>query len=80
MRTRKPVHTAFGKAKRANKERLAALVRRELGVVIDPASLFDVHIKRIHEYKRQLLNLLHVVSRYQAIVADPSTQTGCPAP
>jgi glycogen phosphorylase len=68
---KKTVHAAFGKAKRANKERLAALVRRELGVVIDPASLFDVHIKRIHEYKRQLLNLLHVVSRYQAIVDDP---------
>jgi glycogen phosphorylase len=41
--------------------------------VIDPSSLFDVHIKRIHEYKRQLLNLLHVVSRYQAIVADPQS-------
>jgi glycogen phosphorylase len=68
---KKALHAAFGKAKRANKERLAALVRRELGVIIDPASLFDVHIKRIHEYKRQLLNLLHVVSRYQAIVDDP---------
>ncbi|MGA0612392.1 glycogen/starch/alpha-glucan phosphorylase [Caldimonas sp. KR1-144] len=59
-------------AKRANKERLAALVRRELGVSIDPASLFDVQVKRIHEYKRQLLNLLHVVARYQAIVAEPN--------
>jgi starch phosphorylase len=68
---KKGVHTAFAKAKRVNKQRLAALVRRELGVVIDPASLFDVHIKRIHEYKRQLLNLLHVVARYQAIVAHP---------
>jgi starch phosphorylase len=67
----KTVQAAFIKAKRANKERLAALVRRELGIVIDPASLFDVHIKRIHEYKRQLLNLLHVVSRYQAIVDHP---------
>jgi starch phosphorylase len=68
---KKGVQASFAKAKHANKVRLAALVRRELGVVIDPASLFDVHIKRIHEYKRQLLNLLHVVSRYQAIVADP---------
>jgi starch phosphorylase len=67
----KTVQAAFIKAKRANKERLAALVRRELGIVIDPASLFDVHIKRIHEYKRQVLNLLHVVSRYQAIVDHP---------
>jgi starch phosphorylase len=68
---KKTVQNAFMKAKRANKERLAALVRRELGVVIDPASLFDVHIKRIHEYKRQLLNLLQVIARYQAIVAHP---------
>jgi starch phosphorylase len=64
--------TAFLKVKHQNKIRLAALVRRELGIVIDPASLFDVHIKRIHEYKRQLLNLLHVVARYQALVADPT--------
>jgi len=67
----KTVQSAFLKTKRANKERLAALVRRELGIAIDPGSLFDVHIKRIHEYKRQLLNLLHVVARYQAIVAEP---------
>ncbi len=63
--------TAFMAVKRHNKERLAALVRRELGVVVDPASLFDVQVKRIHEYKRQLLNLLQVVARYQAIVANP---------
>jgi starch phosphorylase len=68
----KTLGAAFLEVKRDNKARLAALVRRELGVVIDPASLFDVHIKRIHEYKRQLLNLLHVVARYQAIVADPA--------
>ena len=61
----------FLAAKRQNKERLAALIRRELGVVVDPSSLFDVQIKRIHEYKRQLLNVLHVVARYQAIIADP---------
>jgi len=57
--------------KRANKERLAALIRRELGVAVNPDSLFDVQIKRIHEYKRQLLNILHVIARYQAIVANP---------
>jgi starch phosphorylase len=61
----------FMAAKRQNKERLAALIRRELGIVVDPSSLFDVQIKRIHEYKRQLLNVLHVVARYQAIIADP---------
>ena len=62
---------ALQQAKRDNKLRLAALVRRELGLSIDPDSLFDVQVKRIHEYKRQLLNLLHVVARYQAIVANP---------
>ena len=67
----KTLGAAFLEVKRDNKFQLAALVRRELGVVIDPTSLFDVHIKRIHEYKRQLLNLLHVVTRYQAILADP---------
>jgi starch phosphorylase len=39
--------------------------------VVDPHSLFDVQVKRIHEYKRQLLNVLHVVARYQAMLADP---------
>ncbi|MDH0867301.1 glycogen/starch/alpha-glucan phosphorylase [Mitsuaria sp. GD03876] len=57
--------------KRGNKQRLAARIERELGVTVNVDSLFDVQIKRIHEYKRQLLNLLHVVARYQAIVADP---------
>ena len=61
----------FLQCKLANKQRLADLIRRELGIAIDPTSLFDVQIKRIHEYKRQLLNVLHVVARYQAIVANP---------
>jgi glycogen phosphorylase len=72
----KTAQAAFMKTKRANKERLAALVRRELGVVVDAGSLFDVHIKRIHEYKRQLLNLLHVVARWQAIVEHPHGHHG----
>lgn len=57
--------------KRANKERLAAVIRREVGIAVNVDSLFDVQIKRIHEYKRQLLNVLHVIARYQAIVANP---------
>ena len=61
----------FMAVKQANKQRLAALIRRELGLVVNTDSLFDVQIKRIHEYKRQLLNILHVIARYQAIVADP---------
>ncbi len=62
--------------KQANKQRLAALIRHELGIEVDPASLFDVQIKRIHEYKRQLLNLLHVVARYQAMLAQPDGPDG----
>jgi starch phosphorylase len=62
---------AFSSIKRANKVRLAQYIARAAGIRVDPASLFDVQVKRIHEYKRQLLNVLHVVTRYQAILADP---------
>ncbi len=62
--------------KQANKRRLAALIRDELGIDVDPASLFDVQIKRIHEYKRQLLNLLHVAARYRAMLAQPDGPDG----
>jgi starch phosphorylase len=58
-------------AKRHNKARLSDVIRRELGLHVDPDSLFDVQVKRIHEYKRQLLNALHVVARYQAMLAAP---------
>ncbi|MCC6851528.1 MAG: glycogen/starch/alpha-glucan phosphorylase [Rubrivivax sp.] len=62
---------AFLAVKRANKERLAQHIRAATGIVVDPTSLFDVQVKRIHEYKRQLLNVLAVVARYQAMLADP---------
>jgi starch phosphorylase len=58
--------------KRANKRALARFVHEQMGMAIDPSALFDVHIKRIHEYKRQLLNLLDTVARYQAIRAAPN--------
>ena len=57
--------------KHANKRRLARLVRDRLGLRLDPAALFDVQIKRIHEYKRQLLNLLETIARYRAIREKP---------
>jgi starch phosphorylase len=63
---------SFRQAKAQAKTRLADRILQETGIKVDPASLFDVQIKRIHEYKRQLLNLLHVVTRYQRILADPS--------
>jgi len=61
----------FLAVKRANKQRLAGYIASHVGVQVDPDSLFDVQVKRIHEYKRQLLNLLHVVTRYQEILAEP---------
>ena len=57
----------FAEVKRANKVRFAAELKQRLNIDIDVNSLFDVQIKRIHEYKRQLLNILHVVSLYQRI-------------
>jgi starch phosphorylase len=57
----------FRAVKHANKERLAGIIHMRLKLTVDPASLFDVQIKRIHEYKRQLLNVLHVVTRYNRI-------------
>jgi starch phosphorylase len=62
---------AFMAIKHENKQRLAAMVQSQLGIPLDPGSLFDVQVKRIHEYKRQLLNVLHVVTRYLAIIAEP---------
>jgi glycogen phosphorylase len=57
--------------KRANKEDLAAYARAQTGVAIDPDSLFDVQVKRIHEYKRQHLNILHVIALYHRLRCDP---------
>ena len=57
--------------KRANKHDFAMLVRRLTGVSVDPDSLFDVQIKRIHEYKRQHLNVLHIISLYLKLKASP---------
>ena len=63
---------AFAAQRRPRKEALARLIAAQLGVTVDPAALFDVQIKRIHEYKRQLLNVLHAISQYNAIRAQPT--------
>ena len=69
----KPAFLAeFDAAKRANKVALADWINTECGVTVSPDALFDVQIKRIHEYKRQLLNILQTVAHYQRIKADPS--------
>jgi starch phosphorylase len=62
----------FAAAKHQNKERLAARILSRTDIVVDPGAMFDVQIKRIHEYKRQLLNALQIVARYQAICDEPN--------
>ncbi len=57
--------------RRANKQALARLIRERLEIRLDPDAIFDVHIKRIHEYKRQLLNLLDTIALYNSIRAEP---------
>ena len=59
---------AFKEVKRQNKLKLQAVVQGQTGVLVDPDSLFDVHIKRIHEYKRQLLNVMRIIGDYLRIV------------
>jgi starch phosphorylase len=59
------------RVKRANKVALARVIRERLGLTVDTAALFDVHIKRIHEYKRQLLNLLETVALWETMRAEP---------
>ncbi|HSK45195.1 MAG TPA: glycogen/starch/alpha-glucan phosphorylase [Candidatus Binatia bacterium] len=60
----------FREIKRRNKEKLAREVFNTTAVAIDPQSMFDVHVKRIHEYKRQLLNVMRVIHEYLSVVED----------
>merc|ERR1719447_2333888 len=60
------------KVKQNNKNKLAEYLKDVTGVDVNPCSLFDIQVKRIHEYKRQLLNILHVVTMYTRIKRDPS--------
>jgi starch phosphorylase len=62
----------FMAIKRANKVDLAAVIKTECGLVVSPDAIFDVQIKRLHEYKRQHLNLLHIMTLYRHLLQNPS--------
>ncbi|HXN35782.1 MAG TPA: glycogen/starch/alpha-glucan phosphorylase [Opitutaceae bacterium] len=62
----------FVAVKRANKVDLAKLIQAECGLTVSPDAIFDAHIKRLHEYKRQHLNLLHIMALYRRVLQDPS--------
>jgi len=64
----------FMKIKHHNKVRLAKVIEELTGQWVDPKSLFDIQIKRLHEYKRQLLNAMHIIALYQRIKANPSAE------
>lgn len=62
------------KVKRNNKVRLAAIIKEKTGIMPDPDSLFDIQVKRIHEYKRQHLNVLYIITLYNRIRKDPGRE------
>jgi glycogen phosphorylase len=65
----------FMQIKRANKERLGAVIKDTTQVIVNPDALFDIQVKRIHEYKRQLLNIMHIIHEYLALVEDGQEPT-----
>ena len=60
----------FRKIKQANKDQLINIIFQTTRIAVNPQSLFDVHVKRIHEYKRQLLNVMHIIHEYLSIIED----------
>jgi starch phosphorylase len=62
--------TEFAAIKLANKQRLARVVKETTGITVNPESMFDVQVKRIHEYKRQLLNVMQVIHLYMRLIED----------
>ena len=71
----KSVLERLAKIKQDNKERFALYAKKHQGVVLNPTAIFDVQVKRLHEYKRQLLNVLHIIALYQKLQDDPNCIT-----
>ncbi len=68
----------FDKIKKDNKLMLAKYIKEHNGIIVDPDSLFDVQIKRLHEYKRQLLKVMHIIYRYKMITENPNQASMLP--
>lgn len=68
----RPFQEDLAKVKRKNKEKLALRIYEDSGIHVDPSSIFDVHIKRMHAYKRQLLNLFHIMDLYRRLKENPN--------
>ena len=64
-------HRDWRRVKLANKQTLAAVIKERTGVVVNPESLFDIQVKRIHEYKRQHLNVLHIITLFNRLKRHP---------
>ena len=75
FRSDSSVHDRLDEIKLENKKRMAALIKKNEGIEVDPESVFIVQAKRMHEYKRQLLNALRIISRYRQLKRDPNLIT-----
>jgi len=71
---RKTVQIRWQEIKRANKVDFSNWLYKEQGIMTDPDTVFDVQVKRLHEYKRQLLNVLHIISLYQQLIENPNME------
>lgn len=68
----KDVLARLAQIKRSNKEKFAAIIKKRNGIEVNPDSIFDVQVKRLHEYKRQQLNVLNIIAEYQMLKANPN--------
>lgn len=75
LKSNKKFQQEIQSIKQSNKQQLADMITKDLGIQINTESIFDIQVKRIHEYKRQLLNVLHIITLYNRIRHNPQTTT-----